>query len=150
VVGVIAQPYLDELFVGGPAGSRLIRGAHERRLSVRPCPRLTDAVVMTTDTALFDGAEAGAFSMLRQAARLTRYGCDAYAYAMLALGGVDLVVESGLKPWDWEALVPVIEGAGGVVTNWRGEAPDGSGQIAAAGDRACLEEALVALRRAAK
>lgn len=150
VVGVISQPFLGELFVGGPSGSRLIDRSGERALRVRPCPLLTEAVISTTDPGLFDGAELGAFSQVRAAARLTRYGCDAYAYAMLALGRMDLVIESGLKTWDWEALVPVVAGAGGTVTNWRGEAPDGSGQIVAAGDRACLDEALVALGRSAK
>jgi histidinol phosphatase-like enzyme (inositol monophosphatase family) len=150
VVGVIAQPYLGEVFVGGPTGSRLIDASGERALRVRPCPRLTDAVISTTDPGLFDGAELGAFSQVRAAARLTRYGCDAYAYAMLALGRMDLVIEAGLKPWDWEALVPVVAGAGGAVTNWRGQAPDGSGQVVASGDRACLDEALVALKRSAK
>jgi histidinol phosphatase-like enzyme (inositol monophosphatase family) len=150
VLGVISQPYLDEIYVGGPSGSRLIRASGERRLEVRPCPRLTDAVISTTDTNLFDGAEAGAFEQVRAAAKLARYGCDAYAYAMVALGRMDLVIEANLKAWDWQALAPVVEGAGGVVTNWRGEAPDGSGQIAAAGDRVCLDEALVALRRSAK
>jgi histidinol phosphatase-like enzyme (inositol monophosphatase family) len=149
-LGVISQPYLGEIFVGGPSGSRLITAAGERRLQVRPCPLLTDAVVSTTDPGLFDGAEAGAFNQVQAAARLTRYGCDAYAYAMVAMGRMDLVIEANLKPWDWEPLVPVVEGAGGVVRNWRGETPDYTGQIAAAGDPACLEEALVALKRAGK
>ena len=70
------------------------------------------------------------------------------AYAMLAAGRIDLVVESGLKVWDWSALVPVIEAAGGAVTNWRGETPDGSGQIQAVGDVGIREQALVTLRRA--
>jgi histidinol phosphatase-like enzyme (inositol monophosphatase family) len=150
VLGVIAQPYLGEIFVGGLEGARLITAGGERQLRVRPCPLLTDAVVSTTDPALFDGPEAGAFTQIRAAAKLARYGCDAYAYAMVALGRMDLVIESNLKPWDWQPLVPVVEGAGGVVRNWRGELPDGTGQIAAAGDEACLEEALTSLRRSSK
>jgi fructose-1,6-bisphosphatase/inositol monophosphatase family enzyme len=86
---------------------------------------------------------------VRAAARLARLGCDAYAYAMLAGGRIDLVAESGLKVWDWSALVPVIEAAGGEVTNWRGERPDGHGQILAVGDVGIREQALVTLRRAA-
>ena len=82
---------------------------------------------------------------VRAAARLARLGCDAYAYAMVALGTLDLVVEAGLKCWDVEAAVPVIEGAGGLVTDWRGERIGrNGGQMAIAGDRACLDEALVA------
>ena len=148
-VGVIGQPYLDEIFLGGPSGARLLRGGSETALAVRPCPRLTDALIATTDPDMFTGAELGAWTQVRAAARLARLGCDAYAYAMLAAGRVDLVVESGLKVWDWSALVPVIEAAGGAVSNWRGEAPDGSGQILAVGDVGIREQALVTLRRAA-
>lgn len=149
VVGVIGQPYLDEVFLGGPTGARLIKGGAERPLAVRPCPSLNDALIATTDPDLFSGAELGAWTQLRAAARLARLGCDAYAYAMLAAGRIDLVAESGLKVWDWSALVPVITAAGGAVTNWRGEAPDGSGQILAVGDVGIREQALVTLRRAA-
>ena len=147
-VGVIGQPYLDEIFIGGTSGARLLKGGTETPLGVRPCPRLTDALIATTDPDLFTGAELGAWTQVRAAARLARLGCDAYAYAMLAAGRIDLVVESGLKVWDWSALVPVIEAAGGEVTNWRGETPDGSGQILAVGDVGIREQALVTLRRA--
>jgi fructose-1,6-bisphosphatase/inositol monophosphatase family enzyme len=88
---------------------------------------------------------------VRAAARLARMGCDAYAYAMVAAGTIDLVVEAGLKCWDVDAAVPVIEGAGGMVTDWRGQRIGRhGGQMAIAGDRVLLDEALVALRRAAK
>jgi histidinol phosphatase-like enzyme (inositol monophosphatase family) len=148
-VGVIGQPYLDEIFLGGPSGARMLKGGAESPLAVRPCPRLNDALIATTDPDLFTGAERGAWTQVRAAARLARLGCDAYAYAMLAAGRIDLVAESGLKVWDWSALVPVIEAAGGAVTNWRGEAPDGGGQILAVGDVGIREQALVTLRRAA-
>jgi histidinol phosphatase-like enzyme (inositol monophosphatase family) len=141
VIGVIAQPYLDEVFVGGPEGSRLIARGREMRLTARACPALGEAVIATTDPGLFADAEARGWSELRARARLARFGNDAYAYAMIAHGRIDLVAESGLKPWDYEPLIPVVEGAGGVVANWRGEPVDGSGRILAAGDRACLEEA---------
>jgi histidinol phosphatase-like enzyme (inositol monophosphatase family) len=150
VIGLIAQPYLGEVFVGGPDGSQLLKDGAETRLKTRACAQLTDAVISTTDPNLFDGAEAGAFNQVRSAARLTRLGCDAYAYAMVALGRIDLVIESGLKPWDYESLIPVIEGAGGKVANWRGEADCSAGQVVAAGDARCLDEALVSLRRSAK
>lgn len=147
-VGAIGQPYLDEIFLGGPSGARLLKGASESRLETRSCGRLTEAVIATTDTDLFTGAELGAWTQVRAAARLARLGCDAYAYAMLAAGRVDLVAESGLKVWDWSALVPVIEAAGGEVTDWRGRAPDDNGQILAVGDPRIREQALVSLSRA--
>lgn len=151
VLGSIGQPFLDEVYLGSAAGSRLLARGAERPLKVRPCPKLTDAIIATTDPeGCFTGAELGAWTQVRAAARLARLGCDAYAYAMVAAGTMDMVIEAGLKAWDIDAAIPVIEGAGGLVTDWRGQ-PVGShgGQIAIAGDRACLEEALVALRRSA-
>ena len=133
-IGVIAQPYLDEVFIGGPSGARLIRGGAATPLKCRPCPRLNDAVIATTDPDIFNGAERGAWTQVRAAARLARYGCDAYAYAMLAMGRIDMVAETGLKLWDWSALIPVVEAAGGEVTNWRGEAVSGDGRIIAVED----------------
>ena len=153
VLGSIGQPYLGELFIGSAAlGSRLMSRGQSTPLKVRPCQRLREALIATTDPeGCFDGAEAGAWTQVRQTARLARTGCDAYAYAMVAHGHMDLVVEAGLKSWDVEAAVPVIEGAGGLVTDWRGERMGrNGGQMAIAGDRRCLDEALVALRRAAK
>ena len=149
VVGVIAQPYLDEIFLGGPSGAQLLRGAGETPLAVRTCEKLTDAVISTTDPDIFTGSEMGAWTQVRAAARLARLGCDAYAYAMLAAGRIDLVAETSLKPWDWSALVPVIEAAGGKVVNWRGAAPDDGGQILAVGDDRLIDQALITLRRAA-
>jgi histidinol phosphatase-like enzyme (inositol monophosphatase family) len=151
VLGSIGQPFLGELFIGHAGGSRLISRGAERPLRVRPCPLLTDAIIATTDPeGCFNGAELGAWTQVRAAARLARLGCDAYAYAMVALGTLDLVIEAGLKSWDIESAIPLIQGAGGIVTDWRGD-PVGQhgGQIAIAGDRRCLDEALVALRRSA-
>lgn len=150
VLGVIGQPYLREFYVGSPAlGSRLVTPDGERRLEVRVCAGLAEATVATTDPDLFDPTEFEAWTGVRRAARLTRLGCDAYAFAMVALGTVDLVVESGLKPWDVEAAVPLIEGAGGLVTDWIGQrlGRDG-GRTAAAGDPRVLRDALAPLRRA--
>ena len=148
-VGVIGQPCLDEIFLGGPSGARLLKGGGVTPLAARPCERLTEAVIATTDPELFTGAELGAWTQVRAAARLARLGCDAYAYAMVAAGCIDLVAESGLKVWDWSALVPVITAAGGEVTDWRGRPPAGDGQILAVGDPRIRDQALVSLRRAA-
>ena len=151
LLGLIGQPYLQEVFLGVPSGSRLIRPDGERPLRVRPCPRLTDATLAATDpVACFSGAEQGAFTQVRAAAKLTRLGGDAYIFALVALGGIDIVVEAGLKTWDIDPIIPVIENAGGLVTDWRG-APLGreGGQVAAVGDRRVLDEALVSLKRSA-
>ena len=148
-VGVIGQPCLDEIFLGGPSGARLLKAGGETPLQARACSHLKEAVIATTDPDLFTGAELGAWTQVRAAARLARLGCDAYAYAMVAAGRIDLVAESALKVWDWSALVPVVEAAGGDVTNWRGERPAGEGQILAVGDGRLRDQALVALKRAA-
>jgi histidinol phosphatase-like enzyme (inositol monophosphatase family) len=151
VLGSIGQPYIGELFIGHAGGSRLIARGGERPLQVRPCPRLGEAVIATTDPAIFDEAERAAWRQVRAAVRLARLGCDAYAYAMVAMGKIDMVLEARLKSWDIESAVPLIAGAGGTITDWHGE-PVGrnGGQIAIAGDRACLDEALKSLRPAAK
>ncbi len=151
LMGLIGQPYLQEAFLGAPSGSRLVRPDGVRPLKVRPCPRLTEATLAATDpVACFNAAEQGAFTQVRAAAKLTRLGGDAYIFALVALGGIDIVVEAGLKTWDIDPIIPVIENAGGLVTDWRGR-PLGrhGGQVAAVGDRRVLDEALVALRRSA-
>ncbi|CAN5369260.1 histidinol-phosphatase [soil metagenome] len=148
-VGVISQPYIGELFMGGPSGSVLMSRGKTTPLAVRSCEKLTDAVIATTDPDIFTGPELGAWTQVRAAARLARFGCDAYAYAMVAAGRIDMVAESGLKVWDWSALVPVVEAAGGQVTDWRGGPPSDNGQIIAVGDARVREQALVAFKRAA-
>ena len=152
VLGSIGQPFLGEVFIGQAGGSRRVTAEGAAPLAVRKGRPLTEAIIATTDPeGCFNGAELGAWRQVRAAARLARTGCDAYAYAMVAAGAIDLVVEAGLKSWDVEAAVPLLEGAGGMVTDWRG-APIGrhGGQMAIAGDRALLDEALAALSRAAK
>jgi histidinol phosphatase-like enzyme (inositol monophosphatase family) len=147
VLGSINQPFLGELYIGHAGASRLLTASESRPLKVRPCSRLSDAIIATTDPeGCFKEAELAAWSQIRAGARLARLGCDAYAYAMVAAGTMDLVLEAGLKAWDIDAAIPVLEGAGGLVTDWRGKpvGPHG-GQVAIAGDRACLDEALAAL-----
>ena len=152
VVGLIAQPYLDEIFVGTALGSRLIRPDGDRPLATRPCARLAEAIVGVTDPqAYFAEAEQAAFQRVRERARLTRLGGDAYFFALAALGTLDVVVEPrACKAWDVEAAIPLVQGAGGFMTDWRGQ-PIGAhgGQVLVAGDRACLEEALPLLAAAA-
>ncbi len=97
---------------------------------------------MTTSPLLIDPALRENFHRVERAARLSRYGGDCYAYCALASGHVDLVVETNLQPYDIVALIPIIEGAGGVVTNWSGGAAASGGAIVAAGDPALHEEAL--------
>ncbi len=128
------QPYLGERFRGWKSGASLTAQGVTRDLRTRSCAALNDAILSTTDATLFADDEARAFEAVRKSAKLTRYGYDCYAYAMLALGGIDIVIESGLKPYDIQALIPIIEGAGGSVTSWSGGDAAQGGQVLAVGD----------------
>ncbi len=120
-----------------------MRGQESRPIAVRPCPDLKQALIATTDPALFRGETAAPWERLRAAVRLARYGCDAYAYAMAAMGSLDLVIETGLKAWDIEAAIPLIQGAGGLITDWRGDpiGPNG-GEMLICGDPRVHAEAV--------
>jgi len=109
------------------------------------CVSLGEARLSTTDPFLFRGSEADGFARLRGALRVARYGHDAYGYARLAAGTVDLVAESGLKPHDYNALVPVIRGAGGIIGNWRGGADLSAGQVLAAATPELFDQAVASL-----
>ncbi len=153
VVGVIDCPVLDERWIGAAGETTFCANGERNPARARQCLSVADAVISCTDPmSMFDGAEAGGFELLRAAARMTRLGMDAYAYGLLASGGVDLVIEAGLQTYDVCALIPVIEGAGGVVTDWTGAQKNAwrGGQIAAMGDDALRHETISALRRAAR
>ncbi|WP_298967462.1 histidinol-phosphatase [uncultured Methylobacterium sp.] len=145
--GLMNQPFTGERF-SGDGKSAQYRGPHgSRRLHTRRKADLKDAVMATTDPRLFaDGPDRDAYGRVEAAVRLSRYGTDCYAYCMLAAGQIDLVVETGLKPYDIVAMIPVIEGAGGVVTTWDGGPAAGGGAIVAAGDPRLHEAALKLLR----
>ena len=144
VLGSIGQPYIGELFLGHAGGSKLLARGRERPLRVRPCARLAEATIASTDPhAYFPPQDLAAWNRARATAKLTRLGGDAYIFALVAAGTLDLVIETELKLWDIAPCVPVIAGAGGVVTDWAGAAlGGGAGRVLAAGDRACLGEAV--------
>lgn len=154
LLSVIDQPFTGERFSGtrGVAGrtASLVRGGQRTALSTRKTATLATALGETTDAFLFKGLEWDAFQSVRETARLVRYGLDAYGYAMVAAGGLDFVMESELKAWDVAALIPVVEGAGGVVTNWSGGPAHGGGQVLASAHPALHEEMLALLAPAAK
>ena len=146
VLGVLDQPVLRERFVGTAGGSVLHAPDRKMKLAVRPCASLGTAMLMTTNPwDYFDQDEQIAFRKMSEAAMLTRFGGDCYAYGLLAMGFVDLVVEARLKPWDIQALIPIVEAAGGVVTDWRGNPCPQGGRVIAAGDRRVHAEALTFL-----
>jgi myo-inositol-1(or 4)-monophosphatase len=139
VAGMIDLPALDETLVA-------VDGVTQRNgLAVRTsgCERLAEARLATTDPYLF--ADRAPFERVREAARLTRYGLDALAYARVATGDIDLVVESGLKRHDYDALVAVVRGAGGVIGNWTGGSDLSEGAVVAAATQKLYDEAVALL-----
>jgi len=153
VAGMMAQPFIGELFyaIGGEAwyegphgGAQKGRAGERNRLSTRKTVSLAEATLCTTTPALFQGDRRAAYDRLEKAVRLARYGTDCYAYVMLAAGNVDLVVEVGLQPYDIVALIPIVTGAGGQVTDWAGNADTvaAGGRAVATGDARVHQEAL--------
>ena len=152
IVGIIDQPVLGERWLGVRGAPSTFNGA---RVSARECPGgLSSSYLYATTPAMFIGERnAGAFEALKDAVREPLYGCDCYAYGLLASGFCDLVCEADLKPYDYMALVPIIEGAGGRITDWEGQPLSwdeskmgAAGEVLAAGDARVHAEALKVLR----
>ena len=144
--GLLSQPVLEEIFFGAPSGSWLIKPDRRERLRSRTCTALANAVLTCTHPSMFAGPSAAGFSELAQRCLLTRYGGDCYNYAMLAAGFVDLVVEAKLKPYDIVPLIPILEAAGCLVTDWQGRAPVSGGFVVAAATPVLHAQALDILR----
>jgi histidinol phosphatase-like enzyme (inositol monophosphatase family) len=145
VYGMMNQPFSRERFSGDGKAARYEGPAGRRTLRVRSCPSVAEAVISTTHPGMMAPAERQRYDRLETRAKLSRYGGDCYAYAMLAAGHIDLVVESGLNPYDIVAIIPIVQGAGGVITSWSGEDASGGGTIIAASDQRVHEEALAIL-----
>jgi myo-inositol-1(or 4)-monophosphatase len=146
IFGVMNQPFTRERFSGDGTGAQY-RGANgHRELRVRPCTSLADAVTFTTSPRLMNEEDRTAYRRVEEAAKLSRYGGDCYSYCMLAAGHVDLVIETGLKPHDVLALIPIIAGAGGIVTTWDNGSPYAGGRLIAAGDKRVHAQAMEMLR----
>lgn len=144
VLGIIDQAILGERWLGADGRATTLNGAPAR---VRACDDLSKAYAYTTGPEYFDALTLPAWNRVAERVKLPRYGCDCYAYGLLSLGFVDLVVEAGLKPYDYSALVPVIENAGGTVTDWRGQplTIHSDGRVCAAGDARVHAQALKVL-----
>lgn len=152
ILGIIDQPILRERWVGVTGRRTTLNG---KEVSTRICLNLSQAYLYTTSPHLFSGDAEEAFIRVRNKVKVPLYGCDCYAYALLSSGYVDLVIESGLKPYDFLSLIPVIEGAGGVITDWKGHklrwdvaphTPISSFNVVAAGDKRIHEQALDSLQ----
>jgi len=146
VLGVIDQPISRERWVGASGHESKLNG---KPVKTRPCADLREATLFASSPDMFEGAAASGFERLRGAVRLTRFGADCYAYGLLAAGFVDLVVEANMKPYYYCALVPVVEGAGGIITDWQGKALSlhSDGRVAASGDPRLAEAARAKLAK---
>jgi myo-inositol-1(or 4)-monophosphatase len=134
VFGMMHQPFIGERFSGDSGSAQYQGPSGDRKLNVRRCASLKDATSFTTSPLLMNSADRAAFGKVETEVRLSRYGGDCYSYCMLAAGLVDLVIETELKPYDVAALIPIITGAGGIITTWDGKPAQGGGRIIAAGD----------------
>jgi myo-inositol-1(or 4)-monophosphatase len=148
VYGMMHQPFTREWFTGDGRSASYRGQLDARDLHVRACPRLGEAILFTTSPLLMKGDDRAAFGRVEGRVRLSRYGGDCYAYCMLAAGHVDLVIETELKPHDILPLIPIIRGAGGIVTAWDGGPAEAGGRVVAAGDRRVHMEALAVLAQA--
>lgn len=146
VLGLMNQPFTGERFWSTSGGARYRGRSDEKQITTRPCPRLGDAILTTTSPDLFaSGEDKARFDALSETVRMRWFGGDCYAYCLLAAGHIDLVVESGLSAHDIDPLIPIIESAGGCITNWSGEPASGGGQAVACGDPKLHEEVLKVL-----
>ncbi|WP_122039182.1 inositol monophosphatase family protein [Asaia bogorensis] len=149
VLGVIDQPFTHERWVGVAGRETVFESATLPGIAgTRNCPTLGDAELSCTSPDMLIAPYDQRFAQLKKAARRTSWGGDAYGYGLLALGQIDLIAECTMKPWDWAALVPVVNGAGGIVTDWQG-APltlESDGTVLACGDKALLPKAIASLR----
>ena len=145
VYGLIDQPYIGERFEGGLGRASVTGPGGTAALGTRATATLEQATLFTTFPEVGTAAERAGFDAVRDRVKLTRYGMDCYAYALLAAGQVDLVIEAGLAAYDISAPIAVIEAAGGIVTDWRGCPVHEGGRALAAANRAIHAEALALL-----
>lgn len=146
VMGILDQPVLGERFIGVNGAAQLIQAGLISPLQVRACASVAEAVLCATDPgAYFSPEQLSAFARVERLAKMTRYGGDCYLFAALALGFVDIVVEANFHAWDVSALIPLVEGAGGIITNWQGGSAQDGRTILACGDRRIHAEAMTLL-----
>lgn len=142
LMGMMHQGFTGERFFGD-GKSAFYRGPDgERQLRARQCSALSEATLFTSDARMFKGLERDAYLNIENRVRLARFSADCYAYCMLAAGHVDLVIETDLKSHDIVALIPIIQGAGGVISSWNGGPATAGGAIIAASSSAIHAEAI--------
>jgi histidinol phosphatase-like enzyme (inositol monophosphatase family) len=144
-LGLVDQPYIGERFIGTPEGATLIREGISRAIQTRAPRPLNEAIIFTTFPEVGSDEEGAAFHAVAKQALLTRYGMDCYAYVLLALGQIDLVIEAGLQAYDIQGPLALINAAGGIVTNWDGGPAHHGGRVIAAANPEIHAQALAIL-----
>ena len=145
-IGMMDQPFTGERFYAIDGGGAFLRQHQELyKLLTRACPSLSQAIISTTSVEHLADAALSKWQKIAAQAKLARYGGDCYGYAMLAAGHIDAVMESGLQAYDIQALIPIVEEAGGIVSNWQGGDAANGGDVLACGDRALHAEILALL-----
>ena len=147
VMGMMDQPFTGERFIASPGSSIVRRNGVTAPLQTRAGVSLDQAILMTTSPGIFPADLETRYKRVEKSVQLARYGCDCYAYAMVASGYIDLVVESGLKAYDVGGLISLVEEAGGVMTTWSGDRPEQGGSIIASGSQPLHDAALELLNR---
>lgn len=143
VAGLMSQPFTGETYIAIDGQAELLHAGTQTPLKTRSTERLDQAIMFTTTPALFATPDMRqAFDAVEAQVQLSRYGCDCYAYALLAAGHIDLIIEPSMNAYDIAALVPLIENAGGVVRTWSGGRAEGGGNIIAAATPKLAEAAL--------
>lgn len=146
VLGLMSQPVVGEYFIAGGGAAECVGRSGRSLLVTSSCATLAQASVFATSPDMFSPTqELPRFEALSARARLTRFGVDSYAYCMLAAGHIDIVAEAGLQYHDIAALIPIVKGAGGVITDWHGAPLSGGGQVLAAANPVLHAAALTAL-----
>ena len=147
ILGIVDQPFTGERFSGGFGQANWARVDQTNTISVRKCATLSDAILFSTMPDIGTAYEIAAFQRVSVQAKLTRYGTDCYAYALVAAGQIDLVIEAGLNAFDIQGPMACIQNAGGIVTDWQGGPAHMGGQVIAAGDARVHSQALALLSR---
>lgn len=141
----MVQPYLEETFVGDGQTSTYLRRGKSTRIRTSETKTLGNATFATTDPRLFEAsADQARLEQFQNQVRLVRYGTDCYQYVMLAMGLLDVVIENQLNAWDIQPLVPIVRGAGGIVTNWEGTDDLSTGEVIATANASLHEQVLAA------
>ena len=147
IIGIIDQPISRERWIGAAGRRTIFRGPYSGQAGCSPCPTLAGAELSCTSPEML-GPDMPRWQRLAAAVSRNYWGGDCYAHGLLAIGQIDIVTENTMKLWDWAALVPVVEGAGGKVTDWSGQPlkPDGDGRVLSVGDPSLLPQAVALLK----